>query len=438
MTAEVAILNREAVAIAADSAVTLGGPVGKIYNTANKLFALSATEPVAVMVYGAGSFGPIPWDTVVKEYRHQLGAATHPTVQDYASAFVGYLSALVPHVPERLQRERVIMHALWELRMLQAAVRRAADRTDETGTPLNGEGLQAEVLEQINRRITDLRTGDYIEGLSDQLADREIRAAIDDWSAFMIQGFPELPRSAEIQERALVLVRTSLRQAQQSPWSAGVVIAGFGEDQVFPALSHYLIDGVVADCVRARRLSGVSIGGEHSAGIYPFAQMDMVQTFMDGLHPEYRLALGNFVYDIVGLVVDHFSEHVRSSMSATAHARLLGEMGEARSAIALDFQDRLDRVLESEHAASIMSIVEHLPKEELADMAEALVNLTSLRRRVTPDAETVGGPIDVAVISKGDGLVWIKRKQYFLPELNPRYFDRDRSSRLVKTLGGAQ
>lgn len=70
MTAEVAILNREAVAIAADSAVTLTGPEGrKIYNTANKLFALSETKPVAVMVYGAGSFGPVPWETVVKEYR---------------------------------------------------------------------------------------------------------------------------------------------------------------------------------------------------------------------------------------------------------------------------------------------------------------------------------------------------------------------------------
>ena len=72
-----------------------------------------------------------------------------------------------------------------------------------------------------------------------------------------------------------------------------------------------------------------------------------------------------------------------------------------------------------------MSVVKWLPKEELAEMAEALVNLTSFKRRVTPEAETVGGPIDVAVISKGDGLVWIKRKHYFERELNHRYFYRD-------------
>jgi hypothetical protein len=63
-----------------------------------------------------------------------------------------------------------------------------------------------------------------------------------------------------------------------------------------------------------------------------------------------------------------------------------------------------------------------MPKDELAAMAESLVNLTSFKRKVTEEAETVGGPIDVAVISKGDGLVWVKRKHYFPPELNQQFF----------------
>ena len=38
------------------------------------------------------------------------------------------------------------------------------------------------------------------------------------------------------------------------------------------------------------------------------------------------------------------------------------------------------------------------------------------------EAETVAGPIDVAVISKGDGFIWIKRKHYFESGLNQHYF----------------
>jgi hypothetical protein len=41
---------------------------------------------------------------------------------------------------------------------------------------------------------------------------------------------------------------------------------------------------------------------------------------------------------------------------------------------------------------------------------------------MTDSLETVGGPIDVAVISKGDGLVWVKRKHYFPAELNQHFF----------------
>jgi hypothetical protein len=34
------------------------------------------------------------------------------------------------------------------------------------------------------------------------------------------------------------------------------------------------------------------------------------------------------------------------------------------------------------------------------------------------DTETVGGPIDVAIITKGDGFVWVKRKPKFDLQLN--------------------
>jgi len=63
-----------------------------------------------------------------------------------------------------------------------------------------------------------------------------------------------------------------------------------------------------------------------------------------------------------------------------------------------------------------------LSKSELASMAETLVNMVSFRKQVTMEAETVGGPIDVLVITKGDGPVWIKRKHYFNPELNHHFF----------------
>ena len=61
-----------------------------------------------------------------------------------------------------------------------------------------------------------------------------------------------------------------------------------------------------------------------------------------------------------------------------------------------------------------------LPRDEMIYMAEGMINLTSFKRRLVLDnfSETVGGPIDIAFISKGDGFIWIKRKKYFDKEMN--------------------
>lgn len=69
-------------------------------------------------------------------------------------------------------------------------------------------------------------------------------------------------------------------------------------------------------------------------------------------------------------------------------------------------------------------------------MAEALVNLTSFKRRVSSSLETVGGPVDVAVITKGDGFIWIRRKHYFNAELNHHFFQKymrgDKNEQIIK------
>src|SRR5438067_13845178 len=74
LTAEIAILNKGAVALAADSAVTIQiGGGQKIYNTVNKLFTLSKYQPVGAMIYGNSEFMGVPWESIIKEYRRELG-----------------------------------------------------------------------------------------------------------------------------------------------------------------------------------------------------------------------------------------------------------------------------------------------------------------------------------------------------------------------------
>jgi hypothetical protein len=92
----------------------------------------------------------------------------------------------------------------------------------------------------------------------------------------------------------------------------------------------------------------------------------------------------------------------------------------ARSGISDDWFDSARR----EHAYPLRRVLGDLPVEEMAELAETLVNLQSLKEKVTKPSASVGGPVDVAVITKNEGLVWIKRKLYFDGALNPRYHYR--------------
>ena len=46
--------------------------------------------------------------------------------------------------------------------------------------------------------------------------------------------------------------------------------------------------------------------------------------------------------------------------------------------------------------------------EEMAKMAENLIAVTNLQRHISSSEESVGGPIEVAIITKTGGFKWIK------------------------------
>jgi hypothetical protein len=60
-----------------------------------------------------------------------------------------------------------------------------------------------------------------------------------------------------------------------------------------------------------------------------------------------------------------------------------------------------------------------MPLQDAIDLGEFLVDLTIKFSRFRLGAQIVGGPIELAAISKHEGFRWIKRKYYFKRELNP-------------------
>jgi hypothetical protein len=121
-------------------------------------------------------------------------------------------------------------------------------------------------------------------------------------------------------------------------------------------------------------------------------------------------------------IFDKYPEIITENITTTNKNTLRKKLKEVSNKIFKDYQKGVQSYRRKNYVEPVIRVVSMLPKDELAAMAESLVNLTSFKRKVTMGSETVGGPIDVAVISKGDGFVWIKRKHYFKAELNPQFF----------------
>jgi hypothetical protein len=92
VTAEIALLNRRAVTLAADSAMTLTvGPVEKPYNTADKIFELSSINPIGLMVYNNLDYMGYPLDLITKRFRDSQYCCQFDYVADAADAFLRFI-----------------------------------------------------------------------------------------------------------------------------------------------------------------------------------------------------------------------------------------------------------------------------------------------------------------------------------------------------------
>src|SRR3989338_6835823 len=104
MTAEISMLNRSAIVLAADSAVTILDSQGqKVYHSANKLFMLSKYHPVGIMIYQNSDFMGVPWETIIKFYRKRLKQKEFPRLINYLEDFKRFLCEDKTLFPENMQ-----------------------------------------------------------------------------------------------------------------------------------------------------------------------------------------------------------------------------------------------------------------------------------------------------------------------------------------------
>lgn len=413
MTAEIAIANKSAVALAADSKVTIGGGRNaKTYDTVNKVFTLSKSFPVGIMIFGNAEFMRYPWETIIKLYRRERGGTDKARVADWSADFQEYLKKF-GRIDDHHRGENIrAICGAWLYRLEEVAENRAI----EEGIPIPSDAYQTLLLTTVRDRAAS------VAGAEPWLTKGKQRTLLKTYGDVIVQAVNDVysvDPDSELFRASLEFCAAALIMKVDSPLSSGFVIAGFGADEFFPTIIEHTTDGYVGANLKIKVEKPYDICRSNPSYVGAFAQKDMVQSFMNGfdtaLISKMTGGLREMVQDSCLTVLETYG--LKSKRTDT----IRDQVKHAASARVNEVVKDLLNQSKERFSGPVVQMVGLLPKDELAHLAESLVALTSLRRRVSRETETVGGPVDVALISKGDGFVWIKRKHYFRPEDNPQF-----------------
>lgn len=423
MTAEIAIINRSAVTLAADSAMTLNvRGREKIYTSADKVFELCNKDSIGIMVYNNLEFLAFPIELAIKQFRESKTNTSFKTVRDAAEAFFQFLVNDLEHTKESLEAHvfntiSVVYAGLVTDFEEEAVAVWQQEFSKKKKKKVNYPGI---FLSKIKKYSDHFKSG-LIDGPIALIPDQTLKDQYGEVISKAIEArFEKLPIDDDDKALLSDLAISVLRSKYLSQSYSGLVFAGYGSDEVFPSIHAYEIDGVVVDTIKKNLKKELS--KYTGAEIIPFAQREMVDRFMFGVDPQFQRSIEVFfkkLLDSTGKEIINLS-----TSSKRKRVELQEKLTEATDAsleaLATDFLPKS----RTQFREQIEDMVLFMAKPELASLAEALVNITSVKRKFSADRETVAGPIDVAVISKTDGFVWVKRKHYFTPEFNPRYFWR--------------
>ena len=417
MTAVIGILNKSGVALAADSAVTINGGNGrKIYNNAYKIFTLSKYHPVGVMLYNSATFMSIPWEILIKEYRKSIGTKSFNTLKEYQDDFIGFLKKNIHYINKKEQDNTLYSFIDFVLKeIIKTVVSDNLEIIEKQKTLKSKKEIITNKLKEhistiLNNHENDEILIDFKNYVFDTFKTKYSKVLNNSYKKY----YSELSLSPQIKNKLFEIIHKFIIYENFLGNWTGLVFAGFGEKEIYPQLLPLKVGEVFENRIRYSidKDNIVIIGDKYNAAIRPFAQRDVIDIILSGIDSNLEKTIyssfESFLSQFLLIIIDKIGEEeITSKLKKIDIIKIIK-----------DFAENFQTTKLNKHIKPLMSSISTLSKEDLAELAESLIYLTYLKRRMSFSEESVGGPIDVAIITKGDGFIWIKRKHYFNKELN--------------------
>jgi hypothetical protein len=413
MTSEIAVMNQRAVALAADSAVTLidGGTV-VVRNDQKKLFNLADGHPVGVMFFGVADMMGHPWDHLIEHYQKKVKPRAFAHVRDYAQSYTGMMDNLPEFFAKDKQKD--------EYRRLLASVFRYVFHLAQYLRETQGEYAEAsdaQVLESAVERVwreyqfrdDGTPRGDlscFPQGFA-ATVERDYSGIANEIIGYGFGAFGIGQQAmAHLKDIAVFAVVKDLFLEDVT----GLVFAGYGTEERYPVVVTCFLSAIVGGIVKRTEASTDAIDTEVRSKIRVFADSEVTNAFIRGIdfnlerriYGTVRMLLHGLVDQVIGAFGDTDADK-REAVRQQFQAQLVPQYFNALRGMMGEYQ-------QNAFINPVLRVLEIVAKAELAETAKELVSLNVFKKRIMAQKQTVGGAIDVAVISRENGFQWWTRQ----------------------------
>lgn len=406
MTAVIGILNKEGAAIAADSAVTMTrGRREKISNSADKMVRLSDVQPISVMIFSNADFMAMPWDLIVRWYRHQRGKMEFPTLKDHANDFLDFLVRERFFCTDEQNKEYILDVFDTFFRRLDNDLPYLEDEDDQETM----DRVVGQYREAFERKAEECRK----KGVCPQFEDYTLESFREKWKDALYDYLEK-----HLTDRLVPVIRDVIVDSfyhfviHRNDINTGLVFTGYGKEDKYPASLCVRVvlgfDGRLACFVRPG--DDVTISEDRPFAVLPYAQTDVMMTLVKGVDPNLDSELCEAAEGAMKSMISRAS----TIMWDPCNQEISEVMGD------IPYEDLLEEFKRNIHAKAdkvrnrlVFSGVGKLPVRDMARLAEEMVSITAVKRHINFDDEGVGGLVDLAVITRDKGFTWLNRKGWY-------------------------
>ncbi|WP_409199338.1 hypothetical protein [Methanobrevibacter sp. DSM 116169] len=400
MTSEILIMTPSAIALSSDSVVTLEN--NKTYQGVNKLFMISNNPPMGMMIYNTSDFIGIPLESLISDFKEKTDFNKINTIKKIEKEFKDYLSIIQKQNPQntsieyKLECFKTDMINFFKYETINCALKSIKEESSEIPNDI----CSSFINDNLNDKQQIIKN--YMKKLSNELFNNENQSNLFE-KKFLIDFY-----------------LTS---------ETGIVIAGFNVDELMPSYCELSLLHLYDMKFEFKRIKTVKLKPSE-VEIVPFAQRDEKDTFLTGHNYQTDENIKIFMKSMLKI----FSKALINSLEKTIkNDKLTIKIRETitdivnKETVSEHMIDTYFQLEKEKSYNELKPYVGALPIEELSHFCESLIHITSLKRKVQEGLETVGGDIDVAIITKEDGFIWTKKKQYFNPEINHQFFKRKKN-----------